>query len=248
PNSAFARADTDALRQALLQLCANACDAMPNGGTIQLFVQPEPSEATVVVDVRDSGVGMNTEARICAFEPFFTTKPGRGTGLGLSMVERIIRAHEGQIGLWSQPGRGTRVSLTLPMASPKCDAATSKDCGEPIIFWVSELFRRGTERLLSGLGLRVESVDRASAVERFAEVHEDVELVVLDLPAVDIAAEEIVSRLRALQDDVRVLVLNGGQGGTVSDRLRLGAFGVLEKSTETDVLRRGILEAIGAED
>ncbi|MEL7367271.1 MAG: ATP-binding protein [Myxococcota bacterium] len=254
PGAIFVRADSNALRQALQQLCANACDAMPDGGTIGLTVVAE-SDKKVRVEVTDSGVGMNAEAQMCAFEPFFTTKPGRGTGLGLSMVDRIIREHRGQISLLSQPGQGTRVSLTLPMATaPSCSECVlttgSEVSDEPIIFWVDDhgLFRRGAEHLLSGLGLRVESVAGVTAVDRFAEVREDVELVVLDVPVATVPAEEIVLRLRALRNDVRVLVLNSSQGDSISDILRLGACGVLEKSTEADALRRGILEAIGSED
>ncbi|MGE6531005.1 PAS domain S-box protein [Pseudomonas sp. NPDC077382] len=123
----FTLVDRNQLENALLNLCINARDAMPEGGTLFLStrnVQVEADEAVsldvapgayVVITVADTGVGMSKEVVAQAFDPFFTTKPlGMGTGLGLSMVYGFTRQSGGQVSIDSEPGTGTRVSLFLP--------------------------------------------------------------------------------------------------------------------------------------
>ncbi|MEE9550857.1 MAG: PAS domain S-box protein [Candidatus Binatia bacterium] len=103
-------ADSDRLQQVLLNLCKNAVEAMPQGGT--LAVQAHNSGEHVVVEIVDTGVGIPPELDI--FEPFTTTKPS-GTGLGLMIVRQIVSAHGGTITYDSQPGKGTTFRLTLPL-------------------------------------------------------------------------------------------------------------------------------------
>jgi signal transduction histidine kinase/CheY-like chemotaxis protein len=117
----FVQGWPDSLREALTNLVFNAVDALPQGGTIRLAARCEgPS---VVLEVRDSGVGMSAEVQARAFEPFFTTKGERGTGLGLAMVFGIVERHGGQIAVQSTPGQGTTVRLTLPAAGAASSAA-----------------------------------------------------------------------------------------------------------------------------
>jgi two-component system cell cycle sensor histidine kinase/response regulator CckA len=121
-------ADTALVNQVLLNLCLNARDAMPDGGTLTLRaagVTVTPEEAArhpdarpgefVRVTVADTGQGMTPEVKARIFEPFYTTKPvGQGTGLGLPMVHGIVRQHNGWIECETAPGRGTRFDLYLP--------------------------------------------------------------------------------------------------------------------------------------
>jgi CheY-like chemotaxis protein len=121
--------DPTQLQQVLLNLCVNARDAMPDGGTLTLSAAPivdvafsgrraEGTSSGVMVEVTDTGMGMNEEVQQHLFEPFFTTKdPGKGTGLGLSVVFGIVRSHGGRVTVESRPGKGTRFSITLPLAS-----------------------------------------------------------------------------------------------------------------------------------
>lgn len=119
--------DPTQLETALINLVLNARDAMPDGGEITLHVKEcwvRPQEATdlraghyVVMHVRDTGMGMSPDVARRAIEPFFTTKPpGRGSGLGLSMVYGFVRQSNGTLRVQSDPGRGTTVSLYLPVA------------------------------------------------------------------------------------------------------------------------------------
>ncbi|MFN2315268.1 MAG: nitrogen regulation protein NR(II), partial [Gemmatimonadales bacterium] len=112
--------DPALLEQALLNLVANARDAMPGGGTIALHTMLERSTnghaPHVVVAVRDTGTGMDGATLDHIFEPFFTTKPeGKGTGLGLPMVQEFAARSGGGVSVDSVMGRGTTVSVRLPV-------------------------------------------------------------------------------------------------------------------------------------
>jgi CheY-like chemotaxis protein len=102
------------LREALANLIFNAVDALPKGGTIRLSAFP--SEARVVLEVGDSGVGMSPDVQKRIFDPFFTTKGERGTGLGLAQVAGIVERHDGQISVRSAPGRGATFRMEFPAA------------------------------------------------------------------------------------------------------------------------------------
>ncbi|MBA4063668.1 MAG: hypothetical protein C0501_08140 [Isosphaera sp.] len=127
------RADPTLLSQVLLNLCLNARDAMPDGGTLTLAADAVevteeeaaglPGEARagrfVRLRVADTGCGMTDEVRARIFEPFFTTKGvGKGTGLGLPMAHGIVKQHRGWVTCESAPGAGTRLDLYLPPADP----------------------------------------------------------------------------------------------------------------------------------
>ena len=110
------------LEQVLMNLVANARDAMPDGGRIVIgcrlvvshSAEGEPIEY-VAIDVSDTGVGMSTEVLARIFQPFFTTKTnGRGTGLGLAIVQEIVMHYGGEVRVTSAPGRGSRFSVLLP--------------------------------------------------------------------------------------------------------------------------------------
>ncbi len=105
--------DARALDSALLNLCRNACDAMPDGGTLTLSTTDVGDGVEILVT--DTGSGMTPEVLAKAFEPFFTTKGvGKGTGLGLSSVYGFVQQSGGSIGITSTPGHGTVVRLVLP--------------------------------------------------------------------------------------------------------------------------------------
>jgi PAS domain S-box-containing protein len=126
-------ADPTLLSQALMNLCLNSRDAMPRGGTLTLnaeTVEVTPPEADrygadsrpgrfVLLTVSDTGMGMTDDVKARIFEPFFTTKgQGKGTGLGLPMVQGIVKQHQGWLTCVSAPGAGTRLDLYLPPADP----------------------------------------------------------------------------------------------------------------------------------
>jgi signal transduction histidine kinase len=107
--------DAAMLRQALLNLAINACQAMPHGGTLRLACQPAAKDR-VEIRIEDTGIGIPPENLGRIFDLYFTTKDD-GTGLGLSMVYRIVQLHDGEIEVESTPGRGTTFRVLLPRAS-----------------------------------------------------------------------------------------------------------------------------------
>jgi two-component system, cell cycle sensor histidine kinase and response regulator CckA len=130
------RGDQGMLDQVVMNLALNARDAMPQGGTLRISLQPcatperteggepLPEGEQVLLLVQDSGVGIDPAAMDHLFEPFFTTKPvGKGTGMGLATVYGIVRQHEGKITVESTPGAGTTFRVTLPRAAPPVESA-----------------------------------------------------------------------------------------------------------------------------
>src|SRR6185369_2937949 len=126
--------DPNQLENALLNLCINGRDAMPEGGRITIETannwlderaarerDMEPGQY-VAISVTDTGTGMPPEVRARAFDPFYTTKPtGQGTGLGLSMVYGFARQSSGQARIYSEVGQGTTVCLYLPRHEGEAD-------------------------------------------------------------------------------------------------------------------------------
>ena len=116
--------DAVQLESAILNLAANARDAMPDGGQLSLTTRAVPRDGRVVIElaVADSGEGMAPQVAARAFEPFFTTKaPGRGTGLGLSQIHGFVSQSGGEVRLETVEGRGTCLTLCLP----DCDGAST---------------------------------------------------------------------------------------------------------------------------
>lgn len=116
----WARADEGQLRQALLNLVRNAREALVEHGGGHLKVETSPRGEQVEISVQDDGPGVSAEDQPRIFDPFFSTKQ-RGTGLGLSVTQQIIREHGGELSCRSEPGRGTRFVVTLPRAEPPAE-------------------------------------------------------------------------------------------------------------------------------
>lgn len=116
PGLPNALVDPSQLNTALLNLVVNARDAMPSGGTLTIRVTPAPGDA-VMLKVEDTGIGMDERTLAEATRPFFTTKkPDQGTGLGLAMVHAMAKRSGGALSLKSAPGKGTVVTISLPIA------------------------------------------------------------------------------------------------------------------------------------
>jgi len=116
------RCDGAQIRQALVALFVNAVEAMPDGGQMTVRARPDPGTRGIVLDVEDTGVGIDPGDQPHIFEPFFTTKlDSKGVGLGLSVVYGIVARHGGHIDVQSQRGVGTTFKLYLPTDPPNED-------------------------------------------------------------------------------------------------------------------------------
>ena len=114
--------DPGQINQVFMNIVSNACDAIPDSGNIWIRSRAEPG--SVVIAIRDDGVGISSEHLARLFDPFFTTKEvGQGTGLGLSIAHGIVERHRGRIDVWSEVGRGTEFTVVLPLRAERLSVA-----------------------------------------------------------------------------------------------------------------------------
>ena len=106
--------DASQIEQVLVNLFINAIQAMPKGGDLFVSTSYDPQSDKLILEVRDTGIGINKENLPHVFDPFFSTKGTKGTGLGLSVSYGIIRQHNGDITVESEEGKGTSFIIKLP--------------------------------------------------------------------------------------------------------------------------------------
>jgi PAS domain S-box-containing protein len=220
--------DQGQLEQVLLNLAANARDAMPAGGVLTIEVAREesvpvgagdrlPAGPVVVLTVSDTGHGMSEEVRARIFEPFFTTKAaGSGTGLGLAMVYGAVEQNGGLIDVASAPAAGSRFRILLPLArGEKAQAASPQGDvprGSETVLLVEDeaAVRDVTRAQLESLGYRVFACANAAEALVFAAAErEPIELLLTDVVMPGMNGRELARRLAATRPDLRVLFTSG---------------------------------------
>jgi signal transduction histidine kinase/ActR/RegA family two-component response regulator len=218
-------ADPDELREVLVEAIFNALDAMPGGGRIGLrtWVDGEAVRGSVT----DTGLGMTEDVRARAFEPFFTTKPGRARGLGLSVIYGSLTRHGGGVDLESAPGRGTTLTLWLPLAAvPPAPPAEPGAAGRLHVLVVDDEpeVRDLLAELVGADGHRVTAC--ASAAEALARLEAaGADLVITDLGMPGMSGLELAEAVRRRWPDLPVGMVTGW--GETADRERSAAAGVL---------------------
>ncbi len=216
PRRLWVDGDATQLEQVLMNLVVNAKDAMPDGGS--LTVRAAESSGEAVLEVTDTGHGIDEATLARLFEPFFTTKEtGRGTGLGLSVVHGIVEQHGGRIEVESTPGGGSVFRVFLPVITaseaqadaPQVPADIPMGAGERLLVVEDEPgVRAGLERLLSILGYTVTAVANGEdAIALAADPAPDLLLTDLMLPGIDGAA--LASVLRERWPSLDVMVMSG---------------------------------------
>jgi CheY-like chemotaxis protein len=258
------RGNATQLHQVLLNLCINARDAMPGGGSLSLAadnMELNEEEARAIPNARpgafavlivsDTGAGIPAEVLPKIFDPFFTTKPeGQGTGLGLSTIARIVKAHDGFITLQSQPGAGTIFEVYLPRFAEAAARSEGKDAAAPprgqgeliLVADDEEAVRELLRRSLEDYGYRVMAVaNGAEAVSLFKQKPGEVALLLSDqsMPVMD--GREAVAAIRAMRADLPVVFLSGdGEGGATDAGGSREKVGYLSKPIELDGLLREV--------
>jgi PAS domain S-box-containing protein len=232
--AAVVEGDRTQIQNVLLNLALNARDAMPDGGEIVFKTrtsknqeeQSSPSGSQLLISVEDTGEGMDEAVRERVFEPFFTTKaPGKGTGMGLAAAYGTVASHGGRIEIASRVGRGTVVSMTLPLTAVPTGIRTDSfaenivaSVGRVLVVDDEEGVRSALTDLLESLGCSVVAFGRAlEATEYFNENWTDLDLVVLDLVLPDMNGCETLAVMREVNPDVRVLLVSGY---TADDEIR----------------------------
>jgi PAS domain S-box-containing protein len=243
----FAEADPSQLDQILVNLAVNARDAMPDGGRLVISTERatldeefchalpdvEPGDF-IMVNVSDSGFGMNEDTLNRIFEPFFTTKEyGKGTGLGLATVYGIVKQNCGAIKVSSQPGAGTNVIIFLPRVTRKGKAVAEKHRpvdikGTETILLVEdeEAVRALTEKLLASRGYTVilaETPEEAIREGRQREIK--IDLLLTDVVMPHMNGRELYHRMREIRPGIKVLFMSGYAADVIAKH------GVLEEDT-----------------
>jgi signal transduction histidine kinase/CheY-like chemotaxis protein len=243
--------DPSQISQVVVNLCINASEAMPSGGTLVIRTMNRTLDADaagaleirpgdyVQVEVIDTGVGIADEARGRIFEPFFTTKAGgdaKGTGLGLSTVYGIVHLHQGAIAVDSTPGRGATFSVYLPKGSlAPGDRAETPDpepgLGTVLVVEDEDLLRGFLVRALARLGYQtLTAEDGVEGLRMFREHRAALTGVILDLKMPNRGGRDTFLDMRAVDPSVPVLICSGdGDTEEAQDLITRGATALLPK-------------------
>lgn len=233
--------DHTQLRQVILNICINARDAMPFGGTLTLETSntlideayarehyPVKPGEYVTLTISDDGAGMTPEVAEMVFEPFFTTKPlGQGTGLGLSTCFGLVKQAGGTIWVYSELGEGTSFSIHLPrlvdsvMEAPRTTERAPPLGGAETILLVEdqESVRRLVRIVLSRAGYVVLDATNGRHALEVREAHEGkVDLLFTDVVMPIMGGRELAARLLAQDPDLRVLYTSGYTANVIVQR------------------------------
>jgi PAS domain S-box-containing protein len=269
--------DETRIEQALLNLFLNSANAMPSGGTLTLEtrrIEPDPNSggdpgtdtAAAEIVVGDDGCGIEAEILPRVFDPFFTTrKPGAGTGLGLTSACGIIHHHGGTIGITSTKGRGTTVTVRLPVtakpvaprpepaegaAAPRGPHAAHRrlkgltvlliDDDTLVLNTVARMLRQSRCRVLA-------AASGKSGVDIYREAGERIQVVILDMIMPDMGGFEAFNRIRRLNPDARIVLASGySLSEEVMEVLSSGGVEFLQKPFSEEQLWQKIEKAMGA--
>jgi PAS domain S-box-containing protein len=257
-------ADSGQMEQVLMNLAANARDAMPRGGVLTLTSERAGLDDAFIsahgygergeyalVSITDTGAGMDAETRRKIFEPFFTTKDtGKGTGLGLAMVYGIVKQHNGFINVYSEPGRGTTFKIYIPLVSEtateyeKKQAVTAAPARGTETVLVAEddaALRKLSEIVLSEFGYKVIlAADGEEAVKRFRENADHIDLLILDMIMPKKNGREAYEEIIKIRPEIRALFVSGYTAGTYQTKelLDRGLTLLLKPVSPKDLLRK----------
>lgn len=264
------RVDPTQLEQVLVNLIANARDAMPSGGRLTVEVtdvelddvyaatHPEVVPGPhVMIAISDTGVGMTEETREHIFEPFFTTREGSGgTGLGLATVYGIVKQSGGSINVYSEPGHGSAFKVYLPRAfepaeerpAPIADVVGLEGSETILLAEDDEAVRGMTVLVLSRAGYEVLAADGGPMALALARGHAGpIHLLVTDVVMTDMSGRRLAEELAPLRSDMRTLFVSGYAENTIVHHGVLDAdVAFLPKPFTPIALLRKVREVLGS--
>lgn len=267
-NLPFIFADRTQVHQALLNLCINARDAMPHGGTISITAEKQIKEQMaqqfpaaneeeyVCLTVTDTGKGMDEATRFRIFDPFFTTKEkGKGTGLGLSVVYGVVQEHHGFIDLKSEPDHGTTFRLFFPVLAVNKQAVNVQQPMESYEIGGTEtiLFVEDEELLIEMVSFLLESKgytvlcarNGLEAVNVYQTNKQKIALVITDMGLPVMTGTDEFKKLKEINPNVKVVFASGYfELDIKSELLKDGANGFIQKPYEPDNILRVIRQVL----
>ncbi len=255
--------DMDQIRQASLNVCLNARDAMPRGGMLKIglskrhipprkYFLEQAHFPGMYAEMRfqDTGVGMDEAVLEKIFEPFFTTKEvGKGIGLGLSMTYGIIKGHGGFIEVESTPGKGSIFRICLPLYTPPGENAPHENLRdisgkeERILVVDDDCELRDLIKIaLEEKGYQVsEAGNGLEAIKIFRQQPRPFDLVILDMVMPIMGGEETFWKLKRINSEARILLMTGfAIDGTIRNLLQSNALGYIHKPFHRNELLRAV--------
>jgi len=244
------------LREALTNLIFNAVDAMPEGGVITLrtyvsvgapeYGRSDHSPTHVILEISDTGVGMDEETRRCCLDPLFTTKGEGGTGMGLSMVFGIVHRHEGTIDIESKEGHGTTFILHFPTVDarePEANPTPSEKPARSLHILVVDdepVVREVTSACLLQDGHTVETATNGrEGLQKFHRGWYD--LVITDRAMPEMGGDQLAAAIKHAAPDKPVLMVTGfGDVMQATDDLPAGVDHVVSKPITLGKLRQAV--------
>jgi two-component system cell cycle sensor histidine kinase/response regulator CckA len=258
------------LYQVLMNLCVNARDVMPEGGTLSLVTENVRVDAAmaaghpdaklgnyVCVSVTDTGSGISAEQMQKIFQPFFTTKPmGKGTGLGLSTSLSIIKNHGGFLTVHSDVGRGTEFKFYLPAVSENLSAVTPIEPslptgnGECILVVDDEAIVLVIARTaLENYGYRVlTAASGLEAITYLAEKRNTVDLVITDLLMPLMGGVATAIALRRISPDIKIIFASGSENEAENVKERIEVNGFISKPFTVEKLLAGLRKVLAQKE
>lgn len=260
-------ADSGQIEQVLMNLATNARDAMPHGGILTIETEPvtlsdeypkdhlrSGREQYALISLSDTGVGMDEKTRERIFEPFFTSKEvGKGTGLGLSVVFGIIKQHNGNITVTSEPGRGTTFKIYLPLHNgPRTEEPQPALLRPPVRGTETLLLaednaqvRNLVKALLQDAGYTVITAAGEDALRVFEENRERIRMLILDVVMPKKSGKEVYNDIRKIRPDIKTLFMSGYTADVVRQRGTLEEeIDFISKPIFPDVLLRKVREIL----
>jgi signal transduction histidine kinase/CheY-like chemotaxis protein len=245
----FVELDAPQFEQVLINLCVNARDAMPDGGSLAIRIEPEAA-THVVLSVADTGTGIAPENLARVFEPFFTTK-GAGSGLGLAVAAGIVAAHGGVIAADSDGRSGTTMKIRLPRvaseaAQPSAPPLRSvSGSGVILVAEDEELVRVQLVRILVSAGYSViQARDGVAAVEAFRKHRGAIDLVILDVVMPELDGWQAYLRIAEMEPTVKVLFTTGYAASVLPEDFGARGARFLSKPYKPQVLLAQVHELV----
>jgi two-component system, cell cycle sensor histidine kinase and response regulator CckA len=265
PGLGRVKADPAQLEQSIVNLAANARDAMPDGGKLILEISNADLDdasakkvgvrpgSYVMVAVSDTGIGMDQATRSRLFEPFFTTKePGKGSGLGLATVYGAVRQMDGQVSVYSQPGCGTIFEIYLPRVTEAVSPAVRKHSpkGSETILLVDDEdgVRKLVHAVLQSNGYEViEANNGAAALAAYEKNGHKIDMVLTDVVMPQLNGFELGRQLKEQSPALKILYMSGYRDNAPGASGGQGSKAFLHKPFTPDVLLSTVREILDAE-
>jgi len=247
--------DVAQMKQVVMGLCLNAAEAMPGGGGLSVRTFSGPGDGRVVLEVSDTGPGVDAKTMPHIFEPFFTTK-GVGRGMGLAAIRGIVDNHGGEIRVASPEGKGTTCTVLLPVsavpaaAEPPSADGQAGGAGRVLLADDEEDVRSVVHAMLESLGYEViEARDGLEAVEIFRRRAGEIDLVVLDLVMPRLTGEAALKQMRRIAPAVPAILVSGyDESGRIREIVAAGFGGFLQKPFRRQDLGKKVRELLGVSE